>query len=368
MLRRKSASVPRVAIVSEPPDGGVAEHVRWLVQELPTYGYEPVAVVPREFVHLEEVSTFCDVVTLPFRRDYAHPGDDLGVLAQLVPVLRRAALVHAHAAKAGVLARVAAGLARRPVVYTPHGFPFVGEMSSARRQFGLFVERRLAHSTAAMICVCEFERELAARKGVRPRRIAVVHNGCPPCAEVDVVNKTRGLVVGSTSTLRPAKALDCLLDAMPAIRAAVPEARLVIVGDGPLKADLHARAEALGVDVTWMPFEQPAARFLHSFDVYVLSSAWEAFPFGVLEAQACGVPQVVSAVGGTRESVAPDTGILVPPRDPDALAEAVIQLLCDHDRRTAMSAASRRRHAEYFTVERMVAGTAAVYDRVLSHR
>jgi glycosyltransferase involved in cell wall biosynthesis len=157
-----------------------------------------------------------------------------------------------------------------------------------------------------------------------------------------------------------------MLDAMPAIVSAVPEARFVIAGEGPLESELHAQAAALGVDVTWLPFEPPSARYLRGFDVYVLSSAWEAFPIGVLEAQACGVPQVVTAVGGTRESVVPETGIIVPPRDPAAMATAVIQLLRDPERRAAMSEASQTRHAELFTLERLVAGTAAVYDSVLS--
>jgi glycosyltransferase involved in cell wall biosynthesis len=99
-----------------------------------------------------------------------------------------------------------------------------------------------------------------------------------------------------------------------------------------------------------------------------LASSWEACPSGPLEALACGVPQVVTEVGGTREAVVPETGLLVPPRDPDALAAAVVELLGDPERRARMRVASRERHATRFTVDRMVAGTAAVYDRVLSRR
>jgi len=241
-------------------------------------------------------------------------------------------------------------------------------MSSARRKFGVVVERRLAPSTAALICVCQFEADLAVENGLRPRSIAVVHNGCPPDSQVESATVAEGLVIGAVSTLRPAKALHILLEAMPSIVAAVPEAKLVIAGDGPLEGELHARADSLDIEVTWSPFEPPAARYLRAFDVYVLSSAWEAFPIGPLEAQACGIPQVVTAVGGTRESVVPETGIVVPPGDPAALAAAVIALLKDPDRRAAMSVASRARHAEHFTVEQMVARTAEVYDNVLADR
>ncbi|HTI78510.1 MAG TPA: glycosyltransferase [Mycobacterium sp.] len=356
----------RVALVCEPPDGGVAAHVRWLARGLPAHGYEPVVVVPHNFAHLDELGNVCEVVTLPFRRDYSHPQDELRAMGRLLPVLRRTTLVHAHSAKAGVLARVVARLARKPAVYTPHLFPFIGEIPVARKRFGLFVERALAPSTAALICVCEFERGLALQKRLRPRRVAMIHNGCPPCSDGDLADMPEGLIVGTLAVLRPQKALGYILDAMPAIKAAVPEAKLVIVGDGPAEPKLHAHAVDLGLDVTWLPFAPPPARYLRSFDVYVLSSAWEAFPISVLEAQACGVPQVVSAVGGTRESVVPETGIVVPPGDPEALAEAVIQLLRDPERRATMGEASRARQAECFTVERMVADTAAVYDRVIA--
>jgi glycosyltransferase involved in cell wall biosynthesis len=138
---------------------------------------------------------------------------------------------------------------------------------------------------------------------------------------------------------------------------------VAIVGDGPEATALRARAPA---GVEFLPFHAPAARHLLALDVYVLPSAWEAFPIGVLEAQACGVPQVATDVGGTREAVVPETGILVPARDPAALAAAIVALLRDPERRRRMGAASRARHADRFTTERMVAGTAAVYERVLT--
>jgi len=349
--------VARIALVCEPPDGGVAQHVRQLALGLPAHGYEPALLVPREFAHLEELRDVCEV--LPLRRDYGHPQDDVRALARIVPVARRAALVHSHSAKAGVLGRVAAVLARRPAVYTPHGFPFVGTMPDARRRFGVAVERALAPVTN-LICVCEFERGLATGRRLRSRSVAVVHNGCPPCPDAELAALPEPPVVGAVSTFRPAKALDVLIDAM----RMVPDARLVLAGEGPLEAELRARAE--GLDVTFLPYEAPPARYLRGFDVYVLSSRWEAFPIGPLEAMACGVPQVVTAVGGTRESVVPETGIVVAPDDPHALAEAINALLADPARRARMSAASRERHAAMFTVEQMVAGTAEVYDRVLA--
>jgi glycosyltransferase involved in cell wall biosynthesis len=249
------------------------------------------------------------------------------------------------------------------VVYTPHGFPFVGEMREARRVFSHVVERLLAPPTAAIIGVCAFERDLARANQLHPRMLAVVHNGSPPCSTPAT---GEGLTVGTVSALRRGKGVDVLLDAVPEILAAVPEAEIVIAGDGPQREELRAHPSA--GRVRWEPYRPPAANHLRELDVYVLASSWEAFPIGPLEALACGVPQVVTAVGGTREAVVPETGLLIPPRDPGALAAAVIELLRDPARRARMAQVSRERHAAEFTVDRMVAGTAAVYDAVLRSR
>jgi len=345
----------RIALVCEPPDGGAAEHVAQLVRGLPAHGHEPVLYAPEAF------APAVDFVPLPFRRDYAHPADDARAFARLVRELRGFDLVHAHSSKAGVVARLAGWSSRRPVVYTPHGFPFVGEMREARRVFSHVVERLLAPPTAAIIGVCAFERDLARANQLHPRMLAVVHNGSPAC---DGPLKRLGLVVGTVSALRRGKGVDVFLDAVPAILAAVPGAELVIAGDGPQAAELQAHPSAKLV--RWEAYRAPASNHLRELDVYVLASSWEAFPIGPLEALACGVPQVVTAVGGTREAVVPETGLLIGPRDPGALAAAVVELLQDEPRRMAMRAASRERHAAQFTVDRMVAGTAAVYARVLS--
>jgi glycosyltransferase involved in cell wall biosynthesis len=200
----------------------------------------------------------------------------------------------------------------------------------------------------------------------------VVHNGSPACPAPGDEGAAGGsgragggarLVVGTVSALRRGKGIDVFLDAAPAILAAVPEAELVIAGDGPQEAELKAHPNAHLA--RWEPYRPPAANHLRGLDVYVLASSWEAFPIGPLEALACGVPQVVTAVGGTREAVVPETGQLVPPRDPGALAAAVTAILQDPVRRAAMGTASRERHAAHFTLDRMVEGTAAVYDRVL---
>src|SRR4051812_43758832 len=207
----------RIALVCEPPDGGAAEHVAQLARGLAAHGHEAVLFAPEAFAPWVE-----GVVRLPFRRDYAHPQDDARAFLRLLRELRGFDLVHAHSSKAGVLARLAGWSARRPVVYTPHGFGFVGEMREPRRVFAHVVERLLAPPTAAIIGVCAFERDLARANQLHPRMLAVVHNGSPPCPALP--QDPGGFVVGTVSALRRGKGVDVFLDAAPAILAAVRQA------------------------------------------------------------------------------------------------------------------------------------------------
>ena len=101
--------------------------------------------------------------------------------------------------------------------------------------------------------------------------------------------------------------------------------------------------------------------------MFVLPSAWEAFPLAILDAMACGVPQVATDVGGTAEAVLDgETGLLVAPGDPAALAERIAELLLDPERRERMGEAARARHGERFAADRMVAETARLYDDVMA--
>ena len=372
--------VPRVLLVFEPPDGGVADNVMQLALRLREHGFEPELAGPLDATIYPAVEgEDIPIWRFSFERGYGRPHRDAAAIRRLIGLMRarRYDLTHCHSAKAGVLGRLAAQAARTPSVYSPHSFPFVGDFSELRRVFALTVERALGPLTAAILCVCEEERRIARERRLRAASaLHVVYNGCAPCEE-DVTPdqrlermRERGPLAGAVTVLRAQKSVDVLLDAVPRVLARVPDASIAVVGEGPLRDELHAHARRLGIDrderFAFLPFAAPAARHLRALDVYVLPSSWEAFPIGVLEALACGVPQVVTDVGGTGEAVMPDTGLLVPKRDPEALADALCELLGDPDRRRAMATASRRRHAERFEVDRMAAETASVYRRVLT--
>jgi glycosyltransferase involved in cell wall biosynthesis len=366
----------RVLLAFEPPDGGVAEQVAQLALGLRAHGWAPALAGPRDAaIYPRAEAAGIPIHRLDWARDYGSPRQDLRAARALRAHLRagRYDLLHVHAAKAGALGRLVGALRRRrPVVYSPHCLPFVGDFGPLRRHGGALAERALALVTDRLVCVCEDERREALGAGIAADRLRVVHNGCAPCAADTAPDPATaafaadGPLVAAIAVLREQKRLDVLLDATPAILAADPRARVAIIGDGPLREPLGARAAALGLETeprfAFLPFGGSSAGHLAAVDVFVLPSAWEGLAIGLLEALACGVPVVASAVGGTPEAITPDVGTLVPPGDAAGLADAVIALLRDAPRRTAMGEAGRRRHAERFGLERMVAATAAVYD------
>jgi glycosyltransferase involved in cell wall biosynthesis len=371
--------VPRVLLAFEPPDGGVPENVGQLALGLAAHGWEAEVAGPPEALPYPRLQAAgVPVHRLALGRGYSRPDAEIDALGALSRLLRRGGfdLIHSHASHAGVLGRAAAAVSGTPSLYSPHCFAFASGLPVQWRVAAIAVERALGLAGGSVLCVCEHERQVALRAAVAPpERLYVVHNGCEPPPEglqgdpALAALAARGPVAGAVAALREQKRLDVLIDATPLVLARAPTASVAIVGSGPLRAQLEAQAARLGLDrderFQLLPFLAPAARALAALDVYVLPSAWESFPIGVLEALACGVPQVVTDVGGNREAVTAQTGAIVAPNDPVALADALVDLLSDPARRAAAASASRRRHAELFGVQRMVAETAAVYEAVL---
>jgi glycosyltransferase involved in cell wall biosynthesis len=368
----------RVLLVFEPPDGGVPAHVLELARGLGEHGWSPLVAGPAQGAAYEEFERAgVRAIRLPMGREL-DPLAYASSLRRLVGLMRggRFDLVHAHSSKAGVLARLAADATRTPAVYTPHCFAFARPGPRFATAGVVAIERALAALTRAVLCVAQDERRLALHHRVAPaERLHVVHNGCAACDGAATPDPELAAFAGSgplaacVTVLRPQKAVDTFVRAAPEVLRAVPEARLAVVGNGEMRPSLEREARELGLDgrFGFFAFRPPAVRQLRQLDVFVLPSAWEAFPISLIEAMACGVPQLATAVGGTPEAVRDgETGLLCPPRDPAALARALVALLSDPQRRERMAKASRERHAEAFTVERMVASTAAVYEAALS--
>lgn len=298
-----------------------------------------------------------------------HGRSPLGLAAGAVAVARgtralRADVVHAHNIRASAFAQAGARLARPahppPVLSTFHGVD-PGEDARAAR---------ILARSAAISCV---SGDLAARLAATGAALSPVHvvgNAVAPAptltaADLAAIDAELGLagapVVAAVCRLVPAKALHRLLEAMPAVRVAVPSARLVIVGDGPERAALEGLASRAGLDgaVVFTGLRRDARRILGRAQVLAVSSASEGQPLAALEALAAGVPVVSTPVSGMRDLLDGGAGIVVD--GPEGLADGLIAVLRDPDGAQRMGAAGRAAAAEHHSAAAMLAAYRALY-------
>ncbi len=361
----------------EPEPGGQAAHVRALIRGLP----------PERF----RVTVACGPVHPAWLADVRAAGAEVADLelgkwggpAQIARLARwfraqRADLVHLHGQFAGGWGRAAARLARVPcLLYTPHAT----EIRSRRlRPFYALSERSLARFCDAIIYVSEANRDAAMAQGwARPGQAVVIPNGVDVTglrhAAGRVGSPRLGLglmpetpLVLQVGRLHPQKGPDILLAAARRIISRKPGVVFLLAGDGPQRAALE-RAIAgwgLGQSIRILGWRTDVPALMAASDVVVLASRWEGLPYALLEAMALARPCVATAVGGCPEAIeAGESGLLVPPEDPSALAEAILTLLSDKERARALGQAAARRIEERFSVHRSVTETVALYDRLL---
>jgi glycosyltransferase involved in cell wall biosynthesis len=175
------------------------------------------------------------------------------------------------------------------------------------------------------------------------------------------------MLIGTVARLDPVKRLDVLLRAMESLR----DVYAVIVGDGPERTRLETisgRSELAG-RVHFAGQQDDVRAWLAAMDMFVLSSDWEGMPNAMLEAMAAGLPVIATAVGGTPEVVVDGvTGLLVPPRDPAALAEAIARLLRDPQLRRQMGQAGQERVKAQFNISTTIRRTEALYQQLIEEK
>ena len=283
-------------------------------------------------------------------------------------------VLHAHAGilwegHDGVRAARAAGV---PVVVRTEHLVYVSSATSHQRA-------RHAEMTAqvdALICVSACVRKSFAAAGIAEGKLRVIRNGIRPKqvpAEPAGVRRRLGLseearLVLSVGRLTVQKGHVHLVEALPGIVAQVPDAHAVVVGDGPLAEDLHDLARSLRVTdhLHLVGRRDDVAELMAGSDVVVLPSLFEGMPLVPLEAMAFGVPVVGTWVCGTPEVVVDGvTGRLVEPADPDALAQAVVEVLTSPEAAAAWGRAGRARVDELSSTV-MGRQVAALYDELLS--
>ncbi len=224
------------------------------------------------------------------------------------------------------------------------------------------VNHNIAHK---LVAVSQKMYHASLREGVQPERIITILNGISP---LPIENRSRfeirkeaGMdvdtpVLITVGRLVYAKAHEVIIASMPAVLKEFPNAKVEIYGDGVLRRDLQAQIERLDLsDSVKLPGQTDnVARHLAAADVFILSSRSEGLPIALLEAMSAGLPCIATQVEGVDEALTEgEHGLTVPVENPEALAQAILQLLRDPEARKRMGAAARLHVSKYYTVDRM---------------
>jgi glycosyltransferase involved in cell wall biosynthesis len=375
----------KVLLLLEASGGGAGRHVADLALGLKARGVEVhLAYGTRRLSSpfaqglpaLREAGV--ELLPLPSLRRSPHPSD-LGVLRELLAYARKKgsfSLVHGHSSKGGALARVLGVLLRIPILYTPHGVvtlsPFLSPLK--RLAYG-GAERLLARLADLTIAVSPWEGEALARLGYPKSRLRVIPNGVdlrPPSPEERAGVRARlGLqegerAVGFVGRLDLQKDPLLALESFARFLPKEPRSRLVVVGDGPLRERFLKRAGELGVEAQLRFLGAVESRsVMPALDTLLLTSAYEGFPYVVLEALALGVPIVAAPVPGLGEWLGErGLALVAPSRGPEAVGERLAQRFRQGEavealRRRSMKAAAK------LSVKKMVEATLEAYLSVL---
>jgi len=287
-------------------------------------------------------------------------------------------IVHTHSTKAGLLGRVAAWLARVPVIiHTYHGVSIeVGDNLKTRLYFAC--ERLAGIITDRLVCVGEVLRqEVVAWKMVPDKKSVTIYSGIDFSSYVlrrtpIEMRQLLGLkeawpIVGSIGRLSEQKAQHYLIQAVALLKEKYPQIKLLLVGEGELRPLLEKQIRDLGLssNVFLLGERDDIADLLNIFDVYAMSSRWEGVGRSLTEAMYWGLPIVATAVNGVKELILHDeTGLSVPPHNPKALATAIDRLVSNAELASRLKSNAQRKASELMDGRQMIRDIEELYERL----
>lgn len=316
---------------------------------------------------------------------------DLRLLWQLTRFLRREryTIVHTHNAKAGVIGRLAAYMARVPIIlHTMHLLSWQDMETSAPSRFqkirmqllaALFfqLEKSTAGFSDKVITVSQLNREESIKAGLAPpSKLVNIYSGIAYDqfqVQVDKQEKCQKLglnpnepIIGFIGRLSPQKAPLDFIEAAFHVLETHPNAQFVIVGDGPLADDVQ-QAVGKEAQIKVLGYRNDVPELLAIIDIFALSSLWEGLGRALTEAMSLGIPVVVTAVNGVPELVEEkQTGLLSPPGDPQALADNLHWCLSNPEEAVAMGKRGQERVLPHFGASQMIHEIEALYQTLLA--
>jgi glycosyltransferase involved in cell wall biosynthesis len=293
---------------------------------------------------------------------------------------KRFDIVHSHTSVGGLIGRVAGKLAGVPVViWSIHGFASHEGQNRFKKYIFLLIEKVLDKFTDHYVAVSEaLKKEGIQNRILTSNKVTVIHNGIELRnynKNFNVIQKKKELgiemsrtIIGTVTRFEPQKAIHDFLVAVSYVKKIYPDIKVVIAGDGPLRREIEKLINDLKLNdnITLLGWRNDVPEILAVLDIFCQSSLWEGCPMVLLEAMAVGKPIIATNVGGVKEIVEDDnTGILVPPADPKAMADAIVKLINNKEKAIEMGMSGRRRVESFFNMDSMLAQYEKLYQDLL---
>jgi len=372
--------VIHVLQVMEATEGGTRRHLRDLAAALDPaeFRLEMAVSCLRDTDFRHDLAGYeargIKVHEIAMRRHVA-PLSDLQSLSRLVACIRAARpdIVHAHSSKAGAVARLAGRLCGVPVVYTPHGLPFLMSCGKVSRRLYRLIEHVMAGWTASLVAVSCEEYQAALSIGYPQNRVRLIPNGIAMCDVRDISVRDSGVLqIGFFGRLSPQKAPEVLLEAAAEVTAHLPHTFFTLYGNGELASKLAEMIGRFGLSGHARlagAYEQgEAVSLMRQMDVVVVPSSWEGCPYVVLEAFQAGVPVVASRVGGICDLIVDGVnGILTEAGSAESLCDGLLRVLRDAGLRERLSLRGREDLARHSLAE-MATAVGSVYRQAAGLR
>lgn len=249
------------------------------------------------------------------------------------------------------------------LLFTCHGYnseyPFLDYKLSA------FFNNKYSNK---VIAVSEYEKRNLVKGGILEDKVIVIHNGIRENDEKrDLPLKIDGFIIGTCARLTKKKGINYLIDAFQKVRLYCKDIHLVVIGDGEERANLERLVKKENKDfVHFIGNLKEASPYFHNFHLFVLPSLNEPFGIVILEAMSQKIPVIATKVGGIPEIIVDgESGFLIPPRNSEKLAEAILNLIQNEELRNKLGENGYIRFKENFTIEKMVEKTISVYEEIL---
>ena len=314
---------------------------------------------------------------IPSRRSW-----DLSFLRKFIGYCRehKIDLIHSHLFGANLYASLAGAILRRPVIATFHNELFLRGQSEKFLSIKSFIIRKFASN---MVFVAEYLKNDYLEYGKFPaNKMQTIYNGISlnekdangidSALKKELGISDKDILIGHIANFRTPKGHRYLIEAASIVCEKVPDTKFLLVGeegDGSIKNEVDALIRKFGIEnnIRILGFRNDVKNILRLIDVFVLSSVSEGMPLSVIEAMAASKPVVVTNVGGMSEIVIPDkTGFMVAPRDPQALAEKLIALLGNKEKRKEMGQNGKMIAEEKFSLKNMIDNYQKLYEELVA--